>query len=75
VTALFGVSGFMVGVVINILLMASTRALNTPYLWPLIPFNSWAMLQILIRVPVPFSNKRPSIVHPKNVYRQPRPKR
>lgn len=73
-TALFGVSGFMAGIVINLLLMVKTRALKTPYLWPFIPFNAWAMLQIVIRVPLPFSNKRPSIVHPKNVYRQPKPK-
>lgn len=74
-TALLGVKGLMIGLVLNILYMVSTRALKTPYLWPLIPFNASAMLQILIRIPIPYSNVRPSITHPKNAYRQPPPKK
>jgi len=71
-TAIFGVSGFMIALTINLLFMVSTRALKTPYFWPFIPFNAYAMLHIIFRIPVPFADKRPSITHPKNVYRQPR---
>ncbi|WP_010650753.1 spore germination protein [Oceanobacillus massiliensis] len=71
VVGLFGLPGFVVGVMINILFLATITSLRTPYLWPFIPFNPKAMLQILLRVPVPYTNTRPSIVHPKNNYRQP----
>lgn len=71
-TVLFGVPGLMVAITINLLVLIKTRALKTPYLWPFIPFNAYAMLHILVRIPVPFADKRPSITHPKNVYRQPR---
>lgn len=70
-TGIFGMSGFMIGVVIHILLLVRVRSLRTPYLWPFIPFNANAMLNVLVRIPVPRTNERPSIVHPKNDYRQP----
>lgn len=70
-TALFGVIGFMIGLTGNIFYLAHFTSIKTPYLWPLLPFNAKAMLYTLVRFPVPFSNVRPRIVHPKNVYRQP----
>lgn len=72
-TALFGVSGFFIAITLNILYMVNTRALKTPYMWPLMPFNAYAMWNIIVRVPVPYANIRPSITHPKNAYRQPKP--
>lgn len=69
--AFFGVIGFSVGFTLYILFLANMKSLNTPYLYPFIPFNAKAMKQIIFRIPVPFSNSRPSIVHPKNNYRQP----
>lgn len=71
ITAIFGVSGFMIGIVINILYLSQLKSLRVPYLWPFIPFDARAMLYFLCRIPVPFANKRPSFVHPKNIYRQP----
>ncbi|WP_217585389.1 spore germination protein [Lentibacillus saliphilus] len=71
VTALFGLIGFLVGVLLHILLLANLSALRTPYLWPFIPFNLKALLHIIFRIPIPYSNRRPSIVHPENNYRQP----
>ena len=70
-TALFGVSGFMIGTTISIFFLANFKSIRTPYLWPFLPFNAKALLYVLIRIPVPYSNARPHIVHPKNVYRQP----
>src|SRR5699024_6728736 len=69
--ALFGVTGFLIGFVIFMLFLISLKTLETPYLWPFIPFNAIAMLHMMLRIPVPFSNTRPSIVNPKNDYRQP----
>lgn len=70
-TALFGLIGYVVSTTLFILFLVSLRSLKTPYLWPLLPFNPKALLNTLIRIPTPFANTRPSIVHPKNIYRQP----
>ncbi len=70
-TALFGVNGFMIGTTATILFLVSKKSLKTPYFWPLIPLNPAALMHIIFRIPVPYSNTRPSIVHPKNNYRMP----
>ncbi|KGX85971.1 spore germination protein [Pontibacillus litoralis] len=69
-TGIFGIKGFMIGCTLYVLLLTRTNSLSTPYFWPLIPFNWSALMQILFRVSVPLSKKRPSIVHPRNDYRQ-----
>jgi stage V sporulation protein AF len=68
---LFKVPGYMIGVTLFILYLSTIKNLNTPYLWPFIPFNPKAFLQILVRVAVPLSKVRPSIVHPQNRKKQP----
>jgi len=70
-TGFFGFTGFSAGIVLHILFLTHMRSLRTPYLWPFIPFNPRAMLHTLFRIPTPYTNSRPSIVHPKNNYRQP----
>lgn len=70
-TALFMVPGFVVGSTVWLLLLANIKSLNTPYLWPFIPFHPAAFMQILIRRAVPGSKIRPSIVHARNRYKQP----
>lgn len=69
--ALFKVPGLIVGITIYILYLVSLRPLNAPYMWPLLPFSPKAFLHILIRRSVPGSILRPSIVHPRNRFRQP----
>ncbi|MEN1969108.1 spore germination protein [Lentibacillus sp. N15] len=69
--AFFGLYGFVVGVTVFILFLVSLKSLKTPYFWPFIPFNAKAIMHILLRIPMPFENERPSIVHPRNTYRQP----
>lgn len=69
--ALFKVPGFILGCTIYMLYLVSLRPLNAPYMWPFIPFNPIAFIQVLIRRPVPGSRLRPSIVHPRNRFRQP----
>lgn len=68
---LFKVPGFVIGFTIMIIYMSTIKNLNTPYLWPLIPFNPKAFMQIVIRIAVPLSKVRPSIVHPQNTKKQP----
>ncbi|WP_110111204.1 spore germination protein [Bacillus sp. CGMCC 1.16541] len=69
--ALFHTPGFVIVVTLYILFLAKTKSLNTPYLWPFIPFNPKAMWQIFIRTSVPGATARPSIIHPQNKDRQP----
>ncbi|WP_243296890.1 spore germination protein [Bacillus litorisediminis] len=69
--SLFGTYGFVIGLTVTLLALASVRSLNTPYLWPLLPFNPGAFMQIAIRRSVPGSKIRPSIVQPRNVRKQP----
>ncbi|WML47648.1 spore germination protein [Neobacillus sp. PS3-34] len=68
--SLFHAPGFIIGCTLFFMLMVNTRVLNTPY-FRLLPFEPKAFLQILIRRTVPGSKIRPSIVHPRNRYRQP----
>ncbi|MDF0726151.1 spore germination protein [Cytobacillus sp. S13-E01] len=72
VVAIFKTPGFIIGVTVYILFLACIRSLNTPYLWPFLPFNAKALWQIIIRTSVPGAKLRPSIVHPQNQYKQPK---
>ncbi|MGM7635437.1 spore germination protein [Bacillus sp. Hm123] len=69
--ALFKVPGFMIAATFIIIFLAHMRALNTPYLWPILPFDPQAFWQIFIRKTVPTSKLRPSIVNPRDSIRQP----
>ncbi|MFD2657333.1 spore germination protein [Gracilibacillus thailandensis] len=69
-TFIFQVKGLVIGLTIFLLLLISTRSLQTPYLWPFLPFNDKALWQILFRVSMPLSKTRPSIVNPKNNQKQ-----
>ncbi|GGJ94252.1 stage V sporulation protein AF [Lentibacillus kapialis] len=71
-TAMFGAIGFTVGITLYGLYLIQLKSLHTPYMWPFIPFDARAMIEMVLRVPIPYSKKRPSIVHPKNDYRQPK---
>lgn len=63
---LFEAVGFVIGTLLFMLYLITTKSLNTPYLYPFIPFNAREMKSILIRMSIPSMNKRPSIVHPQD---------
>ena len=46
---LFGASGFIVGVYLFIMYLGSIKLLNTPYLYPLFPFNYKELNKVLFR--------------------------
>ncbi|BDG31498.1 stage V sporulation protein AF [Parageobacillus thermoglucosidasius] len=69
--ALFKVPGLMIGTTVYLLWLISLRSLNTPYLWPFIPFDPAAFMQIIVRRSAAGAKVRPSIVHPQNRRRQP----
>ncbi|MEJ9211357.1 spore germination protein [Bacillus smithii] len=68
---LFKVPGFVIGSTVFLIYLASIRSLNTPYLWPFIPFHPKALFNVLVRRPVPGEKIRPSIVHTQDRYKQP----
>jgi stage V sporulation protein AF len=69
--AFFHIPGLVIGCTLYVLFVANIKSLNTPYLWPLLPFHPKAFMQILIRRSVPGAKIRPSIVQPRNKYKQP----
>ncbi|MDQ6599524.1 spore germination protein [Bacillus salipaludis] len=69
--AFFHTPGFVIGATLLFLFLVKMRAFNTPYFWPFLPFEPKGFLQIILRRAVPGSLLRPSIVHPRNRYRQP----
>ena len=70
-TGFFNFAGLAVGTVLLFFLLWRTRSFGVPYLWPLIPLNIKALGTILVRSPVPISNKRPSVLKPQDHTRQP----
>ncbi len=66
----FSTPGLMIGFTVVLIGLAATRSLDTPYLWPFIPFNYKGFKDILIRMAVPSKNNRPSIVRSQNSSRQ-----
>ncbi|MCE7794061.1 spore germination protein [Salipaludibacillus sp. CUR1] len=69
-TSLFGVAGFVGGTALFIISLASLKTMNTPYLWPFIPFNGKAFVDILFRTPMPMKNTRPSVLNTLDQTRQ-----
>lgn len=62
----FRLPGLVAAFVLLFVLLASTRSLNMPYLWPLVPFNGPALLDVLVRAPVPAKGRRPSAISPQD---------
>ncbi|CAM3238649.1 spore germination protein [Brevibacillus invocatus] len=67
---IFSTTGLMIGLLLVLIALVATRSLETPYLWPFIPFDYKAFKDIMVRMAVPMKNKRPSIVRSQNSSRQ-----
>lgn len=61
---LFGIWGLIIGIFSWFLLLVFSKSFDTPYMWPLIPFNGKALKDIIVRSPMPYKNKRPKILSP-----------
>ncbi|MFZ5590592.1 MAG: spore germination protein [Bacillota bacterium] len=68
--AAFRLPGLIIGFILLLVYLTTTRSFGVPYLWPLIPFNWTALKTILIRTPVAMHNTRPSILKPLQPVRQ-----
>ncbi|WP_193751452.1 spore germination protein [Bacillus coahuilensis] len=65
-TGIFALPGFVIGVTLWIILLASMKSFGVPYLWPFIPFNYRAMRDVLVRSPLPLKNRRPRFLNPRD---------
>jgi len=59
ITGLFGLYGFLAGLLILFIFLARTRFFGVPYLYPLIPFNWSSLLDVFLRRPLPIKKFRP----------------
>lgn len=62
-TGLFGLAGFLGGVVLLLVKLVLSRSFGVPYLWPLFPLDFPALLSVLLRKPVPLKRFRPAFLH------------
>lgn len=65
-TALFGWIGFVGSILFWFIWLMRIEVLQTPYLWPLVPFDGKAMLDVLVRIPMPNKTKRPLVLSPQD---------
>ena len=63
-TGLFSFWGLAAGVLVTVLVMAFTKSLGLPYLWPLIPWHWPSLKRLLFRYPIPTVSKRPPFTRP-----------
>jgi stage V sporulation protein AF len=63
-TGLFRLPGFLAGLALIFIRLATDKSFGVPYLWPLFPPDIKALWSIIIRQPVPVSNRRPRILKP-----------
>ncbi len=65
-TGLFMLPGFIAGLVIIFVRLATNKSFGVPYLWPLLPLNLKALFSIALREPIPVKSVRPSILRPRD---------
>lgn len=64
--AIFNVYGFVIGMLVWIIYLARMKSLQTPYLWPFLPFSFRAFGEVIFRAPMPLKRRRPQVLHPKD---------
>ncbi|MEW9699055.1 spore germination protein [Paenibacillus sp. SI8] len=72
VVSIFQVPGLVIGATLWLLFLATRRSYNSPYMWPLIPFNAKSFFSILVRRPVLAAKTRLSLTKPIDGTRQPK---
>ncbi|WLR43940.1 spore germination protein [Bacillus carboniphilus] len=65
-SGLFGVSGFVIGIMLIMILLIRMKSFNVPYFWPFIPFNYRAIRDVFLRSPIPLKNRRPTFLNPQD---------
>lgn len=67
----FKMPGFVIGLAIIFLILATTKSFNVPYLWPLFPFNWQGFLATFFRLPSPMETYRPAALKPQDLDQSP----
>ncbi len=65
-TGTFGLWGFLGGTGFTFIVMACTRSLDLPYLWPLLPLSWTGLKRLIFRYPIPDVSKRPAGIKPRD---------
>ncbi|WP_332629422.1 spore germination protein [Halalkalibacter flavus] len=68
--AAFKAPGFIIGMTIFVLFLASIKTFAKPYLWPFLPFDPVSAWHILVRSSVPSMRYRPTFLHPQDPIKQ-----
>jgi spore germination protein KA len=63
---IFGLYGVMIGLIFVVNHMLSLKSFGIPYMSPIVPGNFQGMKDTLIRAPIWWMPKRPSLLHPAN---------
>lgn len=71
-TAVFKVPGFVIASTVWLLYLTNKRSYNAPYMWPLLPFNGKALIQILLRRPFLAEKTRMSLTRTTDSTRNPK---
>lgn len=61
-----GLPALGVGLLAVLLIMLSTRSFGVPYLWPLVPFNGRALVDVVFRKTATAEQARPSFLRPRD---------
>ena len=61
-TGFFKLPGFIAGLVIVLIRLATNKSFGVPYLWPFIPPNFRGIASIILRQPTPIERTRPAIL-------------
>jgi stage V sporulation protein AF len=62
VVALFKLPGFIIACTLLLIYLALERSFNRPYLWPFIPFDAKALLNVIFRLPFLYQRLRPNLL-------------
>ncbi|MCQ6558093.1 spore germination protein [Paenibacillus mendelii] len=72
--ALFKVPGFMLVTTLLLIMLATERSFNRPYMWPFIPFDLKGMWNVIFRMPVLHNRTRPNLLKPQQRDKMPKAK-
>ncbi|MFC4596981.1 spore germination protein [Cohnella hongkongensis] len=67
--SLLGYVGIVAGVIVMLTYLASLRSFGVPYLGPAAPLNARELTDVVVRRPIPWNAKRPTLFRAINPYR------
>src|SRR5690606_34371844 len=65
-TGLVRLPGFLGGLALVFIRLATNKSFGVPYLWPLFPPDLPGLFSVLIRQPLPVEGRRPRVLNPQD---------